>query len=144
VAEESDAHTPAPGWRVEPIEEEEVDGDMARRLAINGSGFEKQMNVSRISLRHWKQMRLSVPFVYECGRTGLPREGQDPHYVYECARRDSRYFLCKPGHEIVGSGIGRIAEETGTFVIMEKLGVAGAIVAERNRETHADLRHSTD
>jgi hypothetical protein len=39
VADETDARIPAPGWRVEPLEAEQIDGEMARRLALNESRF---------------------------------------------------------------------------------------------------------
>jgi hypothetical protein len=52
--------------------------------------------------------------------------------------------FCKPGHEIIGSGIGRVVEETPTFVIMVKLGEAGAIATERDPRPQPVRRIDTD
>jgi len=62
---------------------------------------------------------------------------------YERARRDPRYFLCTPGHEIVGPGIGRVVERTSKFVIMEKLGLAGDVAEERDPRAKPDRHTAT-
>jgi hypothetical protein len=135
VAEETDARTPAPGWQIEPIEAEEVDLEMARRLAINESRFREANERIEDLAEALEADAPSVPFVCECGRTDCLDTIRIPIKVYERARQDPRYFLCKPGHEIIGPGLGRVVEETDTFVIMEKLGIAGAIAAERDPRT---------
>ena len=49
---------------------------------------------------------------------------------YERARQNPRSFLCSPGHEIIGPGLGRVLESTSRSVIVEKLGVAGEVAED--------------
>jgi hypothetical protein len=144
VADETDARTPAPGWRVEPLEAEQIDGEMARRLALNESRFRDANERIEDLAEALEADAPSIPFVCECGRSNCLGTIRIPINVYERARRDPRYFLCKPGHEIIGSGLGRVVEETPTFVIMEKLGEAGAIATERDPRTRPVRRIDAD
>jgi hypothetical protein len=59
---------------------------------------------------------------------------------YEEAKPREALFVCAPGHENIGDGGRRCCWTSGSFVIMEKLGVAGALL--RNT-TPAPLRSKT-
>ena len=54
---------------------------------------------------------------------------------YEQGRQNARYFLCAPGHEITGEDLGRVVRRERSYLIVEKVGVAGA-VAEQTDPRH--------
>jgi hypothetical protein len=70
-----------------------------------------------------------MPFICECGRATCVVVIRATIPQYEEVRADARHFMCAPGHEITGSGIGRVVREESGFVVVEKLDGA-ADVAE--------------
>jgi hypothetical protein len=109
-----------------------TDDETARRIAENESRFrDANEQIEAAVLRHEADAS-TLPFVCECGRPRCMRIIRLSVDEYERVRVDSRYFLCAPGHEIVGENIGRVIRENDTYVVFEKLGAAGEVAAERD------------
>ena len=110
--------------------EGEVSLAVARRIAENESRFrDANERIEEAVLTH-EGTSFTMPFVCECGREDCLKILRLTLAEYELARQEPRFFLCAPGHQIVGQGIGRLVRETSKFVIVEKVGVAGAIAEE--------------
>ena len=109
------------------IEAEDVDTEAARRLAENEARFREANEKIEESILRLETDAPSVPFVCECGRPECLETIRITCAEYERARQNPRSFLCSPGHEIIGPGLGRVLESTSRFVIMEKLGAAGEV-----------------
>jgi hypothetical protein len=108
----------------------QVDPETARRIAENESRFrEANEKIEDAALRLEPDAN-TLPFVCECGRSECLQTIRLSLRDYEQARQQGTFFVCAPGHEITGEGIGRIVRQTPDFVIMEKLGLAGAIAEE--------------
>ena len=75
---------------------------------------------------------LTLPFVCECGRPDCLKTIRLTIDEYEQARDDPRYFLCIPGHEILGANLGRVVRTTDKVVIVEKIGDSGEIAEQRD------------
>jgi hypothetical protein len=74
-----------------------------------------------------------LPFICECPDpmcTEIVRLGAAD---YEEIRRDPRHFFSAPGHEVVSveTGAGAVVEERAGYTLVEKVGTAGEIAAER-------------
>jgi hypothetical protein len=116
-----------------------VEDETKRRIAENESRFRAANERIEAGWRRLGAADQTIPFVCECGRLECLLVLRLTIGQYEQGRRNPRYFLCAPGHEIVTDGIGRVVQEEPGFVIVEKLGVAGA-VAER-ADPRRDGRH---
>jgi hypothetical protein len=68
-------------------------------------------------------------FLCECADTACVERVEVTGAVYEAVRAHPRRFLVRPGH--VHEELERVVEEHDTYVVVEKVGDAGA-VAERN------------
>ena len=109
-----------------------MDPGTARRIAENESRFrEANEKIEDAALRLERDGN-TLPFVCECGRPESLQTIRLSLRDYEQARQQSTFFVCALGHEITGEGVGRVVRQTTDFVIMEKLGVAGAIAEERD------------
>jgi hypothetical protein len=109
-----------------------MDPGTARRIAENESRFrEANEKIEDAALRLEPDAN-TLPFVCECGRSECLQTIRLSLGDYEQARQEGTFFVCAPGHEITGEGVGRVVRRTNDFVIMEKLGVAGAIAEERD------------
>ncbi len=116
----------------DPRAGEHVSPAAARRIAENESRFrDANERIEEAVLTH-EVTSFTMPFVCECGREECLKILRLSLAEYELARQGPRFFLCAPGHEIVGQGIGRIVRESSKFVIVEKIGVAGAVAEERD------------
>jgi hypothetical protein len=112
--------------------DEEVSPAVARRIAENESRFrDANERIEEAVLTH-EVNTFTMPFVCECGREECLKILRLTLAEYELARQSPRSFLCAPGHQIVGSGIGRMVRETSKFVIVEKIGIAGVVAEERD------------
>ena len=70
-----------------------------------------------------------LTFLCECGDGSCRDTIQLSHEEYEGVRRDARSFALAHGHEGPGDAI---VEEFERFTLIEKTGVAGQVVDERN------------
>jgi hypothetical protein len=110
----------------------QMDPGTARRIAENESRFrEANEKIEDAALRLEPDAN-TLPFVCECGRSECLQTIRLSLRDYEQARQQGTFFVCAPGHEITGDGVGRVVRQTHDFVIMEKLGLAGAIAEERD------------
>ena len=112
------------------IEAKDVDTEAARRLAENEARFREANEKIEEAILRLEADAPSVPFVCECGRPECFETVRVTCAEYERARQNPRSFLCSPGHEIIGPGLGRVLESTSRSVIMEKLGVAGEVAED--------------
>lgn len=78
-----------------------------------------------------------IPFVCECPApacTDIVRMSLDD---YEAVRQHDRRFFVAPGHQdlAVSGGAGEVVgrDQGGRFVVVDKIGIAGEIAAERYR-----------
>ena len=123
--------------------EDAVSPAVARRIAENESRFrDANERIEEAVLEH-EITAFTMPFVCECGREECLKTLRLTLAEYELARTGPRLFLCIPGHEVVGAGIGRLVRETSKFVIVEKIGVAGD-VAEARDPRPADREEALD
>ena len=104
-----------------------MDPDLARKIAENESRFRVANEKIEAGWLNIDPDPLTVPFVCECGRLECLQTLRLTIEEYEFARSDGTYFLCVPGHEITVGGVGRVVQETRNSVIVQKLGVAGAV-----------------
>lgn len=78
-----------------------------------------------------------VPFVCECPVPQCTELVQMLLEDYEIRKHDRRFFVV-PGHEepavSSGSGVVAGADDAGRYLIVDKIGIAGEIAAERYRE----------
>ena len=107
-----------------------MDPGTARRIGENESRFRKANEKIEDAALRLEPNANTLPFVCECGRADCLQTLRLSFRAYEQAREKGTYFACAPGHEITGDGIGRVVRRTSSFVIMEKLGVAGAVADE--------------
>jgi hypothetical protein len=113
-------------------EQGDVSPAVARRIAENEARFrDANERIEEAVLEH-EITAFTMPFVCECGREACLKTLRLTLAEYELARQDPRFFLCIPGHEIVGAGVGRTVRETSKFVIVEKIDAAGAVAEERD------------
>jgi hypothetical protein len=116
---------------------EDMTKDMTKvRIAENQSRF-REANEQIEAAADRMHLVDPVPFLCECPRpecTELLRASLDE---YEEIRQHPRRFLTAPGHQdiAVETGAGVVVDEVeGRYVIVEKVGVAGEIAAERYDE----------
>jgi hypothetical protein len=121
----------------------QIDDATARRLAENEAKFRDANERIEEAVQRLEPGALTLPFVCECGREDCLATLRVTIPEYERARRDPRYFLCSPGHEILGPGIGRVVEQTSKFVVMEKLGLAGEVAEELDPRARPDRQTAT-
>jgi hypothetical protein len=112
--------------------------ETTRRIAENESRFRAANERVEEAWARLGASEQTLPFVCECGRTDCLVVLRLTVDQYEQGRRNPRFFLCAPGHEITGDGIGRVVQRESTFVVVEKLGEAGAIAeqADPRRDGH--------
>lgn len=108
-------------------EQGDIDVETARRIGENESRFRSANEKIETAALRIEADAPTVPFVCECGRRECYVTLRLALDEYEQAREHPRRFVCCPGHEIIGSGLGRVVLVTDRYVIMEKLGVAGDV-----------------
>lgn len=119
-----------------------VDDATARRIAENEARFRDANERIEDAVLRLEADAPTVPFVCECGRAECVQTIRLTIGEYESARENARYFLCEPGHQIVGDELGRVVRDADRFVIVEKLGVAGQVADERY--TRSDSPRASD
>jgi hypothetical protein len=108
-----------------------VDNETARRIAENEARFRDANEHIEKAVLRLEPDAPSLPFVCECGRAECLQTIRLTIKEYEDARVHPHYFVCAPTHEITGPGLGRVVRDMGKYVIVEKLGEAGAVAEER-------------
>jgi len=101
-----------------------VDGGSPRRLAENESIY-RQLN-ERIEAGHELTLpNEEVAFLCECGQLGCNAVLGLSLREYEEIRDNPRWFGLAPGHEM--PELERVVIERSGYIVVEKMGVAGAI-----------------
>ena len=106
------------------------DPAMARRIAENEARFRDANEKIEGAFERLEPNTHSIPFVCECGRPDCFQIVRLTFEEYERVRQHPRHFACAPGHQITGEGLGRVVQETSSFVISEKTGLAGAVAED--------------
>jgi hypothetical protein len=99
---------------------------VAERVARNDAAFRSandKISDAAEGLDH-------VPFLCECAEPSCTATIVLTTEEYEEVRADSRHFLNVPGHQVAAQGWARVVDDRGRYVIVEKIGDAGALVEE--------------
>jgi hypothetical protein len=121
---------------VEQLSEDgSIDAETERRIAENEVRFRAANEKVKAAGTRLGASEQTLPFVCECGRGECLRVLRLTIPQYEQGRQNARYFLCAPGHEITGEDLGRVVRRERSYLIVEKVGVAGA-VAEQTDPRH--------
>jgi hypothetical protein len=98
---------------------------VAERVAENQARFRAaNEKISALALRTDLPR---IPFVCECANPRCVEIVRLTQAEYEAIRADGRHFLNAPGHEAAALGWGVVVERRDGFVVVEKIGEAGAI-----------------
>jgi len=107
-----------------------LDEETVRRIAQNEARFRAANEKVEEAWKRLGASEQTLPFVCECGRADCLLGLRLTVDQYEDGRRNPRFFLCVPGHEITGDGIGQVVRREPGFVIVEKLGMAGSVAEQ--------------
>jgi hypothetical protein len=100
-----------------------MDVAVRQRIAANEALF-RQIN-ERINQGHWQGEDNGIAFRCECARLGCNAMVSLNSEQYERVRANPRRFVLLPGHELLEHET--VVERGDTYVVVEKLGEAGAI-----------------
>jgi hypothetical protein len=107
------------------------------RIAENQSRF-REANEQIEATADRMHLLGPVPFVCECPEPSCTEIVRMTLDDYEGVRQHERRFFVVPGHQekSVSSGAGEVVgyDESGDFVLVDKIGVAGEIAEERYRD----------
>ena len=129
-----------PAWlaeataRVASGTHDQFDAETQRRIAENESRFRNANERIEDAAIRLGAGRETLPFVCECGRLECLQIIRLTVDEYERAREMPTFFLCAPGHAITTGGVGRIVQESDSFAIVEKLGVAAEVAEAEDPE----------
>ena len=108
-----------------------TDGHMtAQRVAENEARVRSANEQIEAAAEQLRPSLNLIPFVCECGRLECIVTLRLALTEYEAVRKDARWFICSPGHELTQAGHERVIETRDGYVIVEKQGKA-ANIAER-------------
>jgi hypothetical protein len=113
--------------------------EAARRIAENESRFRAANEKIEDAVLQFDPDPVTVPFVCECGRPECLQTVRLSILEYEAVRANGAWFLCVPGHQIISGGIGRLEREALTYVVVEKIGAAGAVADELDPRAEEEL-----
>lgn len=83
-----------------------------------------------------------IPFLCECADMTCTEVIRLSMSDYEEIRSDSTHFLNVPGHQVAAGPHAKVVAERENYVIVQKIGVAGEIVAELDERTGAEEQAS--
>jgi hypothetical protein len=109
-----------------------MDPELARRIAENEARFRvanEKIEAARLRLQ---ADPITLPFVCECGRLECLQTVRLTIAEYESVRSDGTCFVCVPGHEITVGGVGRVVQDTRSYVVVQKIGVAGDVAEQHD------------
>jgi hypothetical protein len=106
----------------------------AERVAANQSRFREANEHIELAAER-VPLLAPVPFLCECPREDCTTIVPLPMEDYEEIRKHPRFFLTAPGHEgiSVERGFGTVVSHADGYVVVEKIGEAGAISEENYR-----------
>jgi hypothetical protein len=120
--------------------------DVPEKIAANNAVFrDANDEIDAAAADHALDPHRSVPFICECsdGRcTAIIRLTLND---YRRVRSDPRLFVHAPGHEPEVKGIVRLRERNEGYIVVEKIGEAGAAAARFARQPSEEERgHGRD
>lgn len=115
----------------------DVDHDrlVAERVARNDSMFRDANEGIRTAAEELGFGAEVVPFVCECADPNCREIVQLPLGEYRRVRSNPRHFLKVPGHEAAAQGHARVIAEGDGYVVAEKIGLAGELAEDYDRQT---------
>lgn len=99
----------------------------AERVALNDATFRVANESVRRRAGELKITGQALPLICECADRGCTDVLLIEPDVYEAVRADGSRFLNAPGHEAADGEHARVVERHERYVVVEKLGRAGAI-----------------
>jgi hypothetical protein len=107
------------------------DGQLtAQRVAENEARVRKVNEEIEAAVERLQPDLSLIPFVCECGHLECVVILRLSLADYNAVRKDARWFICSPGHELTQAGHERVIKARDGYVIVEKQGDA-AKIAER-------------
>jgi hypothetical protein len=107
------------------------DGQLtAQRVAENEARVRKVNQEIEAAVERLQPDLSLIPFVCECGHLECVVILRLSLADYNAVRKDARWFICSPGHELTQAGHERVIKARDGYVIVEKQGDA-AKIAER-------------
>src|SRR3954463_8482351 len=98
----------------------------AERVARNDAVFrEANEAIAETAAEHGLTER--VPLICECAEPTCTEIVRLSVAEYEMVRAEPRWFLNAPGHEVAAGPHGKVIERRDGYVVVEKIGEAGAI-----------------
>ena len=101
----------------------------AERIARNDATFRAANERVSDAAREF-EMSDRVPFFCECADPTCLEVVQLSLEQYEEVRRNSRHFINVPGHQAAAQGLAKVVAEHGSYIVVEKVEVAGQIAEE--------------
>ena len=118
------------------MDETGLDPVSQERIARNDAAFRRaneEIEAAAVSLDFDPR---AVPFICECADRSCTAVIHLSLDEYETVRRQSRWFLNVPGHQVAARGAAVVVDENERFVVVEKIAHAGEVV-ERLDERRA-------
>jgi hypothetical protein len=106
------------------------------RIAENQATF-REANERIESTADAVHLETDVPFICECADPGCTQIVPLSLEAYEEIRRHPRRFFNAPGHEgiSVDNDAGMVVAHEDGYVLVDKVGIAGEVAAERHAES---------
>jgi hypothetical protein len=97
----------------------------AERVARNNAVFREANEAIREKTDEW-EMSGQLPVLCECADPLCHDLLRLTPRQYEAVRANPRWFVSAPGHEANEQGWARVVEDHGSYLVVEKIGEAGA------------------
>jgi hypothetical protein len=115
---------------------ESTKGLPAERIGRNDAIF-REANERIRSAAEGYDLEGRVPFICECADPGCREIVQLTLDEYRDVRRNGRRFVNAPGHDEAAQDWAEVVEDHGGYVVVEKIGAAGAVAEQLEGEPDA-------
>jgi len=113
----------------------------AERVALNDATFR---NANEMIEERAESLDFEpAPFLCECADETCTQIIRLTLQEYEEIRSEPTHFVNVPGHQVTAGPHARVVTEREGYVIVEKVGVAGEIVADLDERSGAEEKRST-
>jgi hypothetical protein len=99
----------------------------AQRVAENEARVRKVNEEIEAAVERLQPNFRLIPFVCECGQLECVVIVRLSLADYNAVRKDARWFICSPGHELTQAGQERVIETRDGYVVVEKQGEAAKV-----------------
>lgn len=125
-----------------PAERIDVSDEIsAERVALNDATFR---NANEMIEERAESLDFEpAPFLCECADETCTQIIRLTLQEYEEIRSEPTHFVNVPGHQVTAGPHARVVTEREGYVIVEKVGVAGEIVADLDERSGAEEKRST-